>query len=337
MVEKVKVGIASFKQVHARSYMEVLRSLPGVEVVALAEEDPVLRASLAGTAPVVHGDYGALAKDPAVDVVVVTTENAKHAEVAVAALENGKHAIVEKPIATTLEDADAMIRASRQAGRFLAQCFPCRFHPTAAELHRAIRSGELGRILSISGTNHGKMPDSSPGSPYAWFSDPVLAGGGAVMDHTTHLADLVFWFTGAKVKRVQAWTANFYHHDRNVEDAAHLLVTYDDGLTASIDPSWSRPDSFPTWGDLTMMVFGTKESAWLDMFGQNLRVFPAGGRPPSWHNYGDDADLAMMRHFVDCVRRDESPEPTGEDGRRALEVVLLAYESARKGVPVAPK
>lgn len=327
----LKVGIASFKHMHAYSYHACLRTMSGVEVVAIAEEDGKIGARVRELAPKFHKTYDRLARDPGVDAVLVTSETALHEQIAVAALEAGKHVIVEKPIATTLQGADAMIRAATKNAGQLIQCYPCRYHPSVDVLSQRVEQGKIGEILAISATNHGTMPDASPGSPYRWFTDASLAGGGAIMDHTTHVVDLIFHLTGTSVDRVFARAGTLFHPDITVEDAGMVTIAYKSGMKASIDPSWSRPSAFPTWGDVTMTLYGTRETVYLDMFAQHLAVTSQEAGKMAWVDYGSNMDQAMLRDFVDCLRLEQAPPVTGKDGRKALEVALAAYESSRKG------
>jgi predicted dehydrogenase len=297
----------------------------------VAEENRANQATVKGLGKPFYDQYETLVQSPEVDAILICTETAHHWRVAVAAFEAGKDVIVEKPIATTEEEAQAMIAAAKANGRILAQCYPCRYHPTARAIKGLIDAGEVGWIAGISATNHGRMPDAT--GVHQWFSDPRLAGGGAVMDHTTHVSDLISWFTGQEVREVFARTYNHYHPDRTADDAGQLLLTYGDGMIASIDPSWNRPANFATWGDVTMTVYGEHRTIMLDMFNQYVDVQSNRTTHPDWVNYGTNMDELMLRDFVVHMSRGETPPLTGIDGLRALRVALAAYKSAQTGLP----
>ncbi len=275
--------------------------------------------------------YEALASSSDVDVILVTTETVFHADVALLAFEHGKDVIVEKPIATTLVDARRMIDAARKHGRRLFQCYPCRYHPSSRKTKELIDSGEVGDILGISATNHGCMPDH--GNPEtAWFSSKQLAGGGAVMDHTTHAADLIFWFTGWTPARVFGVARRLFHDGIDVDDAGSVLVTHGNGVSASIDPSWSRPASYPTWGDLTMVIYGSKMTVSIDMFNQNVNIHSnKQPRSTEWRSFSSNVDAIMLEDYVDAILHDGEPPVTGDDGLKALKVALDAYLSNERG------
>ncbi len=248
---------------------------------------------------------------------------------------DNKDVIVEKPIATNLEDAQRMIDAAQKSKGHLVQCYPCRYHPTSKKIKQLFEEGSFGNILTISATNHGMMPSSKGIS--SWFSDKKLAGGGALMDHITHVADLVFWFTGAEVTSVYAVSRNLFHPNRDIDDAGMVLIEYDNGMKMSLDPSWSRPDNFATWGDVTMNIFGTDLSVRLDMFAQSIDIHRNEGTHPIWQNYGSDMDKAMLRDFINHLKLGKQPMLSGIDGKKALEVVLMAYESAEKNQRIVSK
>ncbi len=328
-MKKLHVGFASFAHMHAYSYFSCMQEMEDVVVKAVAEENTSSIPKVKGLGLKTYSTYEELAKDDEIDVVIVTTETLHHKRAAILSLEAGKDVIVEKPIAITLEDADAMIRAADKNGRMLIQCYPCRYHPTASYLKDFITDGSMGKLLAISGTNRGQMPQHA--GVEKWFSKKDLAGGGALMDHITHLADLYFWYSDQAIKSVYAMQANLFHPDVDIEDAGMVSLTYDQGMTGSIDPSWSRPKNYETWGDLKMVLYGTEATISLDMFRQFIRIQSNNETHPMVPNYGSNMDALMLEDFFDHIRKDEPPMLTGQDGRKALEVALMAYESAEEG------
>ncbi|MHA1822042.1 MAG: Gfo/Idh/MocA family protein [Promethearchaeota archaeon] len=327
--KKIKVGFASFAHMHAYSYYNALKLMPEVEITAIAEENKESQKNIKKMFKTYYDNYEALVKGTNVDVVIVTTENVNHKRVAIMAMENGKDVIVEKPIATTLKDADEMIRTAEKTGQKLIQCYPCRYHPTAQAIKSKIDSGELGKILSISATNHGRMPAHEGAD--MWFSVKELSGGGALMDHITHVADLNFWFSGQNLKSVFALKRNYFHPDIDIDDAGIVYVDYTGNMKATIDPSWSRPKNFETWGDLNMLIYGTEAVVELKMFSQNARLQSNNLTHAELINYGSNMDYLMLKDFITHIRNDEMPMLSGVDGKNALEVAILAYKSAESG------
>ena len=263
----------------------------------------------------------------AVDVVLVCSENKWHARDVVPALGAGVDVLCEKPIATTPEDARAMIRTSEETGRRLGIAFPVRYAPAIRKAREVVRSGAIGRVLAVNGTNHGRFPGG-------WFADPELSGGGAVMDHTVHLADTLRFVLGVEVDSVYAEIGTFFGAE-NVDDAGILTLGLEggvaDGAFATVDPSWSRGGGYPTWGDFTLRITGSSGVLDVDAFARGLTTFDHNPGAPAWTPTGEDPNGLMLEDFL---RGGEGGWADGTDGLRALEVVLAAYRSAGRHAPV---
>jgi UDP-N-acetylglucosamine 3-dehydrogenase len=319
----IRVGIASFAHLHADAYAAALGDAQGATLVGVWDAEPARgrdRAERYGAAW--QPDFQALLD--AVDAVVICSENVHHRDLALAAAGAGKHVLCEKPLATTLADARAMIAACADAGVTLQTAFPCPFSPAFARLVELVRGDAVGELLALCCTNRGRMPGG-------WFVDPALSGGGAVMDHTVHVADLLRRLLASEVVRVYAEAGQRLHH-LGVDDSGLLTLDFADGRFATLDTSWSRPASFPTWGDVTIRAVGTRGTLAMDMFRQSLDRYADGH---AQIGFGADLDRAMLQSFVDAVAGRGPVRATGEDGLRALEVALAAYRSIELGRPVA--
>lgn len=322
----VKIGIMSFAHMHAFSYAKALSTIPGVELAGIADDDQRWGQQAADMySTPFYSSYEALLSAN-IDGVIICSENRRHVELTLAAAAHKKHILCEKPLATNLEDARMMITACEKAGVHLSVAFPCRFHPAARQLKEALDLGKLGDILAVKSTNHGKMPDG-------WFLDKNLAGGGAVMDHTVHVVDLIRWFMRMEITRVYA-EASTLLHEVAVEDTGLLSLEIGNQVMATLDTSWSRPPSFPTWGDVTMEIVGTKGVANLDLFAENITVHGSGALTTSYESFGPDADANLIRDFVGSLESGDKPLISGWDGLKALEVALAAYHSIATEEPV---
>ena len=331
MTDRLRVGLLSAAHVHADSYAAVLGAMPDVEFVGLADPDQGRGGTFAAahSIPFLGGRDALLGERP--DAVVVTSENAAHREDVEAAADAGAHVLCEKPLSTTVADARAIVEACAAANVRLMTAFPMRFSPPVRELASTIAAGGLGRVRAVAAVNQGQLPSRHR----AWFADPELAGGGAVMDHTVHLVDLLRWILRREVVEVWATTNRILHADRTaVETGGVVVVTFEDGVFSSIDCSWSRPDHYPTWGGLAMEVVTDRGIVELDAFRQRYTLHGAGDQHASWTYWGTDPDRPMLRAFVDAARAGIDPPITGEDGLRAVEVVEAAYRSAASGDPV---
>ncbi len=325
----VRVGIVSFAHVHAPAYAAALQDLDEADLVGITDEE-VDRGSEAAEHFGVRFFEDAASLFGEVDAVVVCSENRNHVRDVIPALEGGVHVLCEKPIATTLEDAKAMIGASEDSGSQLRTAFPVRYLPPVVRAREIVRGGSLGRVLAVNGTNHGQIPGG-------WFLDPKLAGGGAVMDHTVHLADVLRWMLDVEVKSVYAEVDSFFGATET-DDAAILTLELEgghiaDGTFATIDPSWSRGDGYPTWGDVTLRISGTTGVLDVDPFARPLRTYNHESLTPTWSYAGQDMNALMLADFLRGVAVGEPAGASGLDGLRTLEIVLAAYASGEDHEP----
>jgi predicted dehydrogenase len=329
------IGLLSFAHVHAAGYAALLNTREDVRLLA-ADPEPAygeLRGQdLADQLGVTLLDSYDAVFDARPDAVVVCSENAKHRSLVEQAARAGAHVLCEKPLATTLADARAMIDACAAAGVTLMTAYPVRFHPGFRQLREQVRAGRLGTVLSAAGTNNGQAPIAAR----RWFVDRELAGGGSLMDHTVHLADLLDDLLEARAVEVYAQTNRIVHAEQvAVETGGLVAVTYSDGTVATIDCSWNRPAAFPRWGGLTLEVQGSAGSVAFDAFSQNVSGYDDRlGRAVSM-GYGVNLDSLMMDEFLGAIRDGRPAQPDGEVGYRTLAIVAAAYESARTGQPAA--
>lgn len=143
---------------------------------------------------------------------------------------------------------------------------------------------------------------------------------------------LIAWFTGWVPARVFGIVKRLFHDDIDTEDAGMVCITYENGVVASIDPSWNRPAAFPTWGDLTMTLCGTKQTFAIDMFNQVLNVHSNLTAPgTTWSTSGTDSDAEMLSTFVAAIVNDPPPPVSGENGLHALKIAIMAMKQAKTG------
>lgn len=331
----LRVGLLSFAHTHAETYATLLRRRDDVELVTCdpgPHPDGELRGEAAAAAwGVEHVAKVAELLGRGLDAVVVASENARHRELVEPALDAGCHVLCEKPLATSREDAAAMRAAVQRSGRFLVVAYPVRFSSAFGQLRDLVAGGALGQLLSVRGTNNGKLPTSR-----SWFTDPALSGGGALVDHVVHLADLLDVLTGgAQALTVSAVGNSLLHPGAAAETAGLVAITYPDGLVAAIDCSWSVPESAASWGGLALTAAGTGGTVSADVFGSKVRGLQSSTGLPVELPYGPDLDERMLDAFLDGVRTGGAPQPDLEVGARTLSVVLAAQESYRTGTTVA--
>ena len=171
---------------------------------------------------------------------IITSANVEHRDMALAAARAGVHALVEKPIATNVADALAMVEAYAGSGLVLATAFPCPFSPAFRALEARASAGELGTLLAIKGTNRGSMPGG-------FFIELERSGGGAVIDHTVHVADLLRRLTHSEPVRVYAEVGHgMYHQDW--DDSGLLTIEMANGTVARWTAVGAGPGVIPPGG-----------------------------------------------------------------------------------------
>lgn len=320
----MKVGIISFAHMHAYGYADALAHIEGATFAGITDDnaDRGRRAAERyGTA--FYGSAQELLQ--AVDAVIVTSENAKHHGHVVAAARAGKHILCEKPISTSVEQAEEMIRICRDNGVILQIAFPVRFNASVVRAKQLIDEGKIGRIVAIKGTNRGTNPGG-------WFVQKELSGGGAMIDHTVHVVDLMRWIMNAEVREVYA-EADSRFSDYGIDDCGIISMEFDNGVFATLDFSWSRNKTFPTWGDVTMEFIGTDGTISVDATAQRLHVY-SDDNGYKYEGWGEDTDLLLVSDFINSVREGKEPSISGLDGLRAMETALYGYESVRQQAAV---
>jgi predicted dehydrogenase len=304
-------GCGWIQAFHARG---VLAS--GGELVAVEnhrEESARIFADEHGIARVTT-DWRALAADPDIDAGIVSTPNALHAPQTIALLEAGKHVMVEKPMATTLAEADAMIAASRASEAFLMVAHCWRFHDDVIAMRGRIAAGELGEIVKTRGYGvHAGW------GPSGWFTDPALAGGGALLDMGVHAIDTARFLLGdPEPVRVCAVIGSRYAGGRyTVDDDGILLISWSNGTNSVVESGWWQPHLGGVEADTE--VYGTNGYA---------RIWPPEPPAEGDEHVAQPMYTAQVREFLRAIDAGRQPRPSGEDGRVALDVVERAYASA---------
>lgn len=322
----MKVGIISFAHMHALSYANYIVKHPEAELAYIWDADENRGREMANrfNCEFIADLDEFLATD--IESVVVCSENANHKEHVIKAAQAKKHVLCEKPIATKVEDAIEMIKACEENGVLLEVAYPVRFAPGFKQAKELINSGAIGEVVAITGTNHGKMPGG-------WFIEKELSGGGAATDHIVHIMDIIRWVLNDEVKSVYAeMDTRFY--DIDVEDCGIATLELESGIIASIDFSWSRPETFPTWGDAIVKFVGTKGTLEVDAFKKYVLYYNDEGKTITQVSFAEDMDEGLVNDFIARVKEGREPFITGEDGLRTLEVVTAAHESNRTGKTV---
>ena len=316
----LRVGLLGSAHVHAGSYVAHLERHPEVEWQGRFEPEgstPTVTAT-----PLHENLQGFLS---AVDAVVIATPTGEHAHWIEIAAGVGKAILCEKPIAVTPDHGMRIRHLVESSGVFFMTAFPCRFAPAFLRAEQRLHSHEIGTLAAVAATNHGRCPGG-------WFVDPEL-GGGALLDHVVHVADLLKRLWGEDPVQVTAQTGKM-REGLPTEDLGMVTLDYAHGRFATIDSSWSRLDSYRTWGDLTMNLVGTQGVIELDLFAQEMEIYSDSGHRSA--GYGSSLDALLVDAFVRDVLQGNDPRITLDDGLSANAVAWAAIRSAQMGGEPVP-
>ena len=329
----------------APAHAQAIARVPGLRLAACMD----VVASSAKSLGEEHGvpyttDAEELVSRQDVDIVTVATPAFTHADLVALAARVGKAVICEKPLAPDLASADRLIAACARAKVALATCFPLRYLGAAEWVRELLAAGALGKVFEIRLADLSEKPLSYWTGGYSgrtqtdWRRSKASSGGGVVITNLTHHLDLARSLTGFEVTRVYAQAGTFCTVTE-VEDLALAAVRYDRGAVGLVDGCSCFFGGEAGW-HLTLL--GTKGQARFAFYSGKSEVFlteAAAGLPArEWVKRefkGPGYGLTgFYTDFAGALRAGNPPPVTGEDGRRALEIVVAIYRSAETGRPV---
>lgn len=336
------IGGGRIADLHAAGY----RDWPKARLVAVCDAREELAAARAREwgADRHYSDYRQLLQDPAIDVVEVITPHHLHAEMAIAALEAGKHVSVQKPMAMSLAEADAMIAAARRSGRKMRVIENFRYYPPLVRAKELLDAGTIGEPISIrlkviggSGTRGWPVP----GEALQWRLDEERCGGGPwIFDHGYHLFSIAMYFLG-EVEKVFGWI-----HRRESAPAydapAMFIWKHREGIRYG---SWetvassrltvpSRYYANDDWVEIT----GNEGLIWVNQCSGHMLERPPvvlyrDGEVREFHDLETDWGQSFVlgvRDFIDAILEDRDCSLSGPEAREILRFSLAAHLSARE-------
>lgn len=324
MLKAAVIGVGAMGMHHARVYNE----LDNVELAAVADADPK-KADLIGRRFKVatYDNYLQMLDEQKPDLISVAVPTSLHHEVALQAMRRGIHILVEKPIASTVVEAEEMIRQARAHGVQLAVGHIERFNPAVIELKKRLGKGELGKVFMIQARRMGPFPER-------------IQDMGVVVDLAAHDIDVMFYLLGAEVERVHAETMRPVH--AAYEDLLAGLVCFRDGVLGVLDINRVTPTKIR---ELT--VTGQKGMFVVNYLTQDLYLYENAKAQGDWDNLGilkgvgegNMVKLAIPRKeplraeieaFVQSVQGNPAASVSGEDGLRVLRLALQLVEAGER-------
>lgn len=300
MIKVGVIGVGRMGRHHARIYSE----LPGCELVGVVDknfEQAKKIGKLYNTPPY---------KDPAeldkVDAVSIAVPTSLHKKIAMDFIKKGVHCLVEKPIASTVEEAKEMITEAGKNGVKLMVGHVERFNPAVTKLKEIVEKGGLGKLILISTRRVG---------PFVSRIRDV----GIIIDSATHDIDIARYLVGKEPVNIFAKSGQV-----KSEKEDHAIVVLDFGdVAASIEVNWFTPHKVRS-----LVATGTEGIAYLDYIKQELEVYTSERRMVPRVNKEEPLKLEL-EHFLDCIKNNKKPLVDGQEGLKTLEVALKACNRAR--------
>lgn len=338
MPSALRIGIVGCGNIVRRHHLPNLLKHPEVfRVVAACDVNPdsagAIVSASGGTA---YRDFRTMFERETLDAVLIATPHDLHAEPVLLAADRGVHVLLEKPMATTLADCERMVNACERSGVTFMVAENERYKSNFRSVGKAIRDGEIGRVLAIRGEICGR--GDRRGDPEHWIHDPTRAGGGIVLSLAVHRLDVIRWL-GGTVRTVSACFDR--DADQALEKVASVQLRFASGATGHFLAA-EVPAPPPKSGSL--VVLGSEGSVGVLLPGSGYhgpaQLFRPDRAEPSLLPLetagldSDDAFDAEVLHFASCVRSGLEPHTSGRDNLETMRVVFAAYDSARSHATV---
>ena len=316
------IGCGSFARTFARAIQEELEHIDLYFASRDADRAASFSAEFHGADS--FGSYESAVGDARVDAVYVCTPHHLHLEHARLAAGAGKHILLEKPLARTAQEAQAIVAVASEAGITLMVAENYRFMPPVMAAKDMVERGDLGTLRLI------QLQEDFPFQPIEWRNNSELNGGGVLIDGGIHKASLLAYLAGYP-SGVYAAEVPSSQPNLAAEDGVVAMLRYPSGMVGLINHTWSAGPHAPRpWVTLS----GSSASAVFELGGDWIDTIDAGGRRRRQLDR-DRAGLAgMVREFRRSVQESRLPAMTGEEGARDVALIEACYQSMRSGIPV---
>lgn len=288
----------------------------------------------------VYESYEEMLNDPEIDAISVCNSNAYHATTTIAALNAGKHVLCEKPMATSLKDAEAMVKAARDNNKFLMVGHNQRLVGAHKRAKQLIKGGELGNVISFktSFSHCGPEKWSVDGGLNTWFFNKTTSFLGVMGDLGIHKIDLIRWLIDDDIEKVMSYVATIDKKDAagnpiEVSDNAMCIMKSTRGIIGSMNCSWTNYGD----EDNSTIIYLTKGV--IKIFGDNtypVEVHFKNGEK-AFYEVGkiqtntEQTKSGVIDAFIECIVNNIPPEISGEEGLEALKIIFACMQSSKEG------
>lgn len=331
-MRKVKVGVIGCGSIAKYRHLPEYAAASNVDMIAVCDVVSERAQAMAQTyGAKAYSDYVDLLNNEEIEAVSICTPNIWHAPMTIAALEAGKHVLCEKPMATTLQEAEQMNARAEQCGKILMIGHNQRFVPSHQKAKEMIAGGKLGKIYSFrTSFGHSGPEGWSIDGKDSWFFKRDQAVIGAMGDLGVHKADVIRFVLGEEISEVAAFVETSAKQQTNVEDTAVCILRTESGIVGTLAASWSYVKE-----DNSTVIYGEKGVLRLeDDPLYSLMFHHIDGRTETFqleqiqsNESGGQHDSRVIRTFIDSMINDTAPPITGIEGLKSLKVILAAMES----------
>lgn len=328
-MSKLKFGIIGCGRISGKHVDAIINNKDKAELVAvydIVEELAVDRknqyeSSIKGSNVKVYTDYDEFLNDENIDVVTIASISGYHAKHAIASLNHNKHVLIEKPMALSIEDADKIIKIGKKNNKKICVSHQNRFRPAIQKLRRAIDEGRFGRLIHGSARTLWSRDDEYYRQA-SWRGTKALDGG-TLMNQCIHNIDLLQWIMGGEVQRISSEIDTFI---RNIEteDFGAILIRFKNGSIGIVEGSVCL---YPRNLEETLSIFGEKGTVvikngkidtWRFQDERNYDIIQYDETKPS--------HTPLYKDYIDAIINDREPLVNGEEGKKAVEIILRALK-----------
>ncbi|GGE26182.1 oxidoreductase [Pullulanibacillus camelliae] len=331
-MSKVKVGVIGCGSISRRRHLPEYAALENVEIVAVCDSVRARAEEMAEQyGAKAYTDYKELLNDGSIDAISVCLPNYLHAPVSIDSLNAGKHVLCEKPMATSKEEAEAMIAAAKANHKKLMIAHNQRFVSSHVKAKAILDSGELGKVYSFRTTFGHPGPEAwSIDGRESWFFNKEQAFIGALGDLGVHKSDLIRYLLG-EVVEVGSFVETNAKENTEVDDNAVTLLKMANGAIGTLTASWA----YVRYGDNSTVIYAENGVLRLEDDPEySLIVEYKNGETVKYaldkiqtNEEGGQTTTHVMENFINSIINDTEPPIPGEEGMKSLQVILAALES----------
>jgi len=343
--DKIKFGLIGCGRISVNHIAAVLAHSSSYSINALCDIVPAridaildqIPADLRSNVSLYH-NYHEMLSNEDINLVSICTESGKHASIGLDVIKSKKHVLIEKPMALSIADTDELIRSSRENNVILYPCHQNRFNKSIQKVREALDQGRLGSLMH--GTAHIRWNRGKNYYDQAPWRGTWEQDGGALMNQCLHNIDLLRWLMGNDIDEVFAYTDNKMHPFIEAEDIGIALIKFKNGSYGVIE---GTTNVFPENLEETLYLFGQKGT--VKVGGKSVNLIEEwrfgdkmdnpeqvkkefGENPPNVYGFGH---TPLYEDLASAIRYGSKPYISGEDGKRAVELILAIYKSAKEG------